>query len=155
MSRFVGNFLRRFCPAFSMWVYFLPEFAGFPVAVATFQGGLVTAWLILSRGDGQSRKTENGNDEKSLTGLSGWEGCLQYSFSIIASSDRETTHNRDRWHSRNLFSTRTTSSQTDLTKGGEKILLTHNKQQRLLHLLGLVVIYIYTSFFTQGGEHAV
>ena len=71
MSRFVGNFLRRFCAAFSMWVYFLPEFAGFPVAVATFQGGLVTAWLILSRGEGQSRKTENGNDEKSLTGLSG------------------------------------------------------------------------------------
>ena len=54
-----------------MWVYFLPEFAGFPVAVATFQGGLVIAWLILSRGDGQSWKTENGNDEKSLTGLSG------------------------------------------------------------------------------------
>ena len=64
MSRFVGNFLRRFCPAFSMWVYFLPEFAGFPVAVATFQGGLVTAWLILSRGDGHGKRwgtvTENG-----------------------------------------------------------------------------------------------
>ena len=73
----------------------------------------------MENGEGQSRKTENGNDEKSLTGLSGWEGCLQYSFSIIASSDRETTHNRDCWHSRNLFSIRTTSSQTELTKGGD------------------------------------
>ena len=59
-----GIFSGDFVPLFSMWVYFLPEFAGFPVAVATFQGGLVTAWLILSRGDGHGKRwgtvTENG-----------------------------------------------------------------------------------------------
>ena len=97
---FSGDFLPVFARFFRVGL-FLAWICWVSCGCRDVVGGLVTAWLILSLTDSHGKRKTN---EKSLAGLSDWEGCLQYSFSIIASSDRETTHNLDCGQSRNLYS---------------------------------------------------
>ena len=115
---------RSSTPCLDLWGIFSGDFL--PVFACFFPCGFISCldlldFLWMSRrcwwsrhcvansvGDGRSWKTENGNgptrSRRPLTGLSDWEGFLQYSFWIIASSDRETAHNLDCGQSRNLYS---------------------------------------------------
>ena len=104
-----GEFPRDFLPVFARVGLFLAWICWISCGCRDVVGGLVTAWLIPSVTDSHGKRKmetdqrgEVGRSQVCQGGKRDWEGCLQYSFSIIASSDRETKHNLDCGQSRNL-----------------------------------------------------